>query len=609
MDTATVSLHDSAHIHDDAHSHDHHHELSFIQKYIFSTDHKVIAKQFLFTSLFFLMVGGFMAMLIRWQLAYPGQAIPLIGQFLPDTWVAAGAIQPNFYAQLLSMHGSIMIFLVIIPLAVGAFGNHCIPLMIGTDDMALPKLNMYSFWLVPPAGMIFCAGFMVEGGAAAAGWTSYPTLAPLAGSGQTLWLVGLFLVGFSSIMGAVNYITTILNKRAKGMHMFRMPLTVWALFITAILITLGTPVLASAIAMQFMDQFLHTSFFMPDNLVHAKRALYSGGGQPILWQHLFWFYSHPAVYIMILPTMGIVSDVISTFSRKPIFGYKAMIFAIMGIAFLGFIVWGHHMFQSGMNPLLGTTFMLSTIVIAVPSAIKIFNWLGTLWRGNIKFAAAHLNALAFVATFVIGGLSGVFMASAPVDIYIHDTYFIVAHIHYVLFGGSLFGIFAGIYYWFPKMFGKMLNESWGRKHFYWSFICFNLTFYPMHILGVGGHMRRVYDPYVYDFLKHFQPMNQFITFAAFALGAAQLILLFNIFWSLKYGKKAPRNPWRANSLEWAAPPKPGHGNFDTDITVYRGPYEYSHPDRQLDYWPQWEAPETVEGSTETTSKASSHNHH
>ena len=606
MDTATISLHDNAHSHDHDHAHEHH-ELSFIQKYIFSTDHKVIAKQFLFVALFFLMIGGFMAMLIRWQLAFPGEAIPLIGQFLPDTWVAGGAIQPNFYAQLLSMHGTVMIFLVIIPLSVGSFGNQCIPLMIGTDDMALPKLNMFSFWLVPPAGLLVFFGFFVEGGSAAAGWTSYPTLAPLADKGQTLWLIGMFLVGFSSIMGAVNYITTILNKRAKGMTMFRMPLTVWALFITAVLITLGTPVLAAAISMQFMDQFLHTSFFMPDNLVHAKGALYSGGGQPILWQHLFWFYSHPAVYIMILPTMGIVSDVMSTFARKPVFGYKAMIFALMGIAFLGFIVWGHHMFQSGMNPLLGTTFMLSTIVIAVPSAIKIFNWLGTLWRGNIKFATANLNAIAFIATFVIGGLSGIFMASAPVDIYIHDTYFIVAHIHYVLFGGSLFGIFAGIYYWFPKMFGKMLNESLGRKHFYWTFLFFNLTFYPMHILGVGGHMRRIYDPYIYDFLKHFQPMNQFISIAAFVLGASQLILIFNIIWSMKYGKNAPRNPWRANTLDWAAPAKPGHGNFDRDITVYRGPYEFSHPDRKLDYWPQWEAPDGV-GDESAVSHSEAHSH-
>lgn len=604
---ATVAMNHNGEAHGHEHGHDHHHELSFIRKYIFSTDHKIIARQFMFTSLMFFFVGGFFALLIRWQLAMPGQPIPIIGSILPASWAENGVMLSSFYTQLLSMHGSVMIFLVIIPLAVGMFGNLCIPLMIGTDDMALPRLNMFSFWLVPPAGMIMMGGFWATDGSAAAGWTSYPPLAVISGAGQTCWLVGLFLIGFSSIMGAVNYITTVLNKRAKGMQMFQMPLTVWALFITAILIVLGTPVLAAAISMQFFDQFLHTSFFMPDNLIYSKETLkFMGGGQPILFQHLFWFYSHPAVYIMILPSMGIVSDVLATNSRKPIYGYKAMIFAIMGIAFLGFIVWGHHMFQSGMNPLLGTTFMLSTIVIAVPSAIKIFNWLGTIWRGNIKFTAANMNALAFIATFIIGGLSGVFMASAPVDMYIHDTYFIVAHIHYVLFGGSLFGIFAGIYYWFPKMFGKMLNESLGRKHFYWSFICFNLTFYPMHIIGVAGHMRRIFDPTVYDFLKPLQPMNQFVTIFAFLLGFSQLILVFNIIWALKWGKKAPRNPWQANSLEWAAPSPPPHGNFDTDIHVYRGPYEYSLPDSKADYAPQWIA---EEGQTDETTLPHAEPHH
>lgn len=583
------------HGHDDAH-----HDLPWFRKYLFSTDHKVIAKQFLVSSLFFLFIGGAFALFIRWQIAYPGKPVPVIGSIMPDTWVTeagSGVITPEFYAQLLTMHGTIMIFFVIIPFAVGMFGNFCIPLMIGTDDMAMPRLNMWSFWLVPPAGMIMMSAFFVEGGYAAAGWTSYPPLSAVIQSptftlsGQTLWLISLFLVGFSSIMGAVNYVTTVLNKRAKGMKLFDMPLTVWALFITAVIITLGTPVLAAAFAMLFMDNFLHTSFFLPDNLVTSSK--YFGGGQPVLWQHLFWFYSHPAVYIMILPLMGIASDVLATFSRKPIYGYKAMVFAIAGIAFLGFIVWGHHMFQSGMNPLLGTTFMLSTIVIAVPSSIKVFNWLGTLWRGNIKFSTAMLNALAFVSMFIIGGLSGVFMASAPVDIYIHDTYFIVAHIHYVLFGGSLFGIFAGIYYWYPKMFGKMLNESWGRKHFYWTFITFNLTFFPMHVLGVAGHMRRIYDPNVYDFLKGLGGINEFITIAAIALGFSQLILVFNVLWSLKWGKKAPRNPWRANTLEWAAPAHPGHGNFDRDITVYRGPYEFSVEGRDLDYWPQWEPGKSI----------------
>jgi cytochrome c oxidase subunit 1 len=539
-----------------------------------------------------LFVGGAFALFIRWQLAYPGQAVPIIGDILPASWATNGVISPEFYAQLLTMHGSIMIFFVIIPFAVGMFGNFCIPLMIGTDDMALPKLNMWSFWLVPPAGLIMMAGFFTETGYAAAGWTSYPPLSAQTGlakftiSGQTLWTISVFLVGFSSIMGAVNYVATVLNKRAKGMKLFDMPLTVWALFITAIIITLGTPVLAAGLAMLFMDNFLHTSFFLPDNLV--TNSTYFGGGQPILFQHVFWFYSHPAVYIMILPLMGIVSDVMATFSRKPIYGYKAMVFAIAGIAFLGFIVWGHHMFQSGMNPLLGTTFMLSTIVIAVPSSIKVFNWLGTLWRGNIQFSSAMLNALAFVSMFIIGGLSGVFMASAPVDIYIHDTYFIVAHIHYVLFGGSLFGIFAGIYYWYPKMFGKMLNETWGRRHFFWTFVTFNLTFFPMHILGIGGHMRRIYDPNVYDFLKGLGGINETVTIGAIALGFSQLILVGNILWSMKWGKKAPRNPWKANTLEWAAPEHPGHGNFDMDITVYRGPYEFGVEGRQDDYWPQWE---------------------
>jgi cytochrome c oxidase subunit 1 len=598
MSTAVLGSTDSAthgHAHDEAH-----HDLPWYRKYLFSTDHKVIAKQFLISSLFFLFIGGAFALFIRWQIAYPGKPVPVIGSIMPDTWVTeagSGVITPEFYAQLLTMHGTIMIFFVIIPFAVGMFGNFCIPLMIGTDDMAMPRLNMWSFWLVPPAGMIMMSAFFVEGGYAAAGWTSYPPLSAVIQSptftlsGQTLWLISLFLVGFSSIMGAVNYVTTVLNKRAKGMKLFDMPLTVWGLFITAIIITLGTPVLAAAFAMLFMDNFLHTSFFLPDNLVTSSK--YFGGGQPVLWQHLFWFYSHPAVYIMILPLMGIASDVLATFSRKPIYGYKAMVFAIAGIAFLGFIVWGHHMFQSGMNPLLGTTFMLSTIVIAVPSSIKVFNWLGTLWRGNIKFSTAMLNALAFVSMFIIGGLSGVFMASAPVDIYIHDTYFIVAHIHYVLFGGSLFGIFAGIYYWYPKMFGKMLNESWGRKHFYWTFITFNLTFFPMHVLGVAGHMRRIYDPNVYDFLKGLAGINEFITIAAIALGFSQLILVFNVLWSLKWGKKAPRNPWRANTLEWAAPAHPGHGNFDRDITVYRGPYEFSVQGRDLDYWPQWEPGKSI----------------
>jgi cytochrome c oxidase subunit 1 len=574
----------------EAHYHAHH-EVSFIRKYFFSTDHKTIAKQFLANALFFLFVGGGLILLLRWQLAYPGEAIPIIGKWLPDTWVSNGAVQPGFAMQLTTMHATIMIFFVIIPIATGAFANFCIPLMIGTDDMAMPTLNMVSFWLIPIAGMTVLSGFFVEGGAAAGGWTNYPPLS-VQGTGHVLWVVAIFLVGFSSILGGMNYIATVLNKRAKGMGMFDMPLTVWALFITAILQVLGTPVLAANAAMLFMDQVFHSSIFIPENMLFATGNLHTGGGQPVLWQHLFWFYSHPAVYIMIVPIMGVVSDVLSTFARKPVYGYKAMVFAIMAIAFLGFIVWGHHMFLSGMSPLLGTTFMLSTIVIAVPSSIKVFNWLGTVWRGNIYMTTPMLNALGFISTFTVGGLSGVFMAIGPIDVYIHDTYFIVAHIHYVLFGGALFGIFAGIYYWYPKMFGKMYNESLGRWHFVLTFITFNLTFFPMHMLGVGGHMRRVHDPYVYEFLKPFQPMNQFITVFAIILGFVQLLLAFNFLWSLKYGKPAPRNPWKANSLEWAAPAHPGHGNFDRDITVHRGPYEYASPESKKDYLPQWIRPVT-----------------
>lgn len=604
MSTAVTTATTHAHEHGtNEHAHEHHHALPWYRKYLFSTDHKVIAKQFMISSFFFLFVGGAFALFIRWQLAYPGQAIPVIGHFLPDSWVTepgSGVITPEFYAQLLSMHGTVMVFLVIIPFATGMFGNFCIPLMLGTDDMALPRLNMWSFWLLPPGGLIMFAGFFTQTGYAGAGWTSYPPLSALTQypvftiTGQTLWLIAVFLIGFSSILGAVNYVTTILNKRAKGMGLFDMPLTVWALFITAIMVTLGTPVLASGLAMLFFDNFLHTSFFLPDHLVTATgHGFEVGTGQPILFQHVFWFYSHPAVYIMILPLMGAVSDVLSVFSRKPVYGYKAMVFSLIGIASLGFIVWGHHMFQSGMNPLLGTTFMLSTIVIAVPSSIKTFNWLGTLWRGNIHFSAALLSALSFVSMFIIGGLSGIFMASAPVDIFIHDTYFIVAHIHYVLFGGSLFGIFAGIYYWYPKMFGKMLSETWGRRHVFWSFVFFNLTFFPMHVIGVGGHMRRIYDPNVYDFLKGMAPLNELITVGAIGLGFTQLILVTNIIYHIKWGKKATRNPWNANTLEWAAPEHPGHGNFDRDITVYRGPYEYSVKGRELDYWPQWEPGKSV----------------
>jgi len=552
-----------------------HKELSFWKKYVFSVDHKVIGIQFLFTTFFFFLVGGLLALLLRWQLAYPGKPMPILGELFPQSMMVGGIMLPEFYNQLFTIHASVMIFFAIIPILVGAFGNFVVPLQVGAPDMAFPRLNMLSYWFFLPAPFIVLAGFFIPGGAGASGWTAYPPLSAIEPTGQTLWVIGVLFVGTSSIMGALNYITTILNMRAPGMTLFRMPLTTWSIFITSVLSLLATPVLTAAMIMLLFDRTMGTHFFLSE-----------GGGSTILWQHLFWFYSHPAVYIMILPGMGIVSDVISTFSRKPIFGYKAMVFAITGIAFLGFIVWGHHMFQSGMNPTIGTTFMLSTMLIAVPSAIKTFNWLGTMWRGTLRFTPPMLNAIAFVSMFVIGGLSGIFMASTAVDMFIHDTYFIVGHIHYVLFGGSMFAAFAGIYYWFPKMFGRKMSERLGQIHFALTFVFFNCTFFPMHILGMGGHMRRIYDPMQYTHLQHLQPMNVFITISAFLLGVSQLIMGYNMIKSLFWGDKAESNPWEANTLEWTAPSPPPHGNFEKIPTVYRGPYEYSEPGRSKDWHAQ-----------------------
>jgi cytochrome c oxidase subunit 1 len=556
----------------------------FIRKYIFSTDHKVIGCQFMFLSLFFLLVGGLLAMMMRWQLGYPGHPMPG-GGILPETMAPGGILLPEFYNSLVTMHGTFMIFFAIMPLLVGMFGNWLIPLHVGASDMAFPRLNMMSFWITIPAGLIMVSSFFVAGGASGSGWTGYAPLSAVPEysgvyTGQKLWCISLVVLGFGSLMGAVNYITTIVNMRAPGMSWFRLPLPIWALFITSILVLLAMPILAGALIMLLFDQLIGTSFFIPES-----------GGQPLMWQHLFWYFGHPEVYILILPAMGIASEVISNGSRKPIFGYPAMVGAIVAIAFLGWVVWGHHMFMSGMNPLLGAGFMVSTMVIAVPSAIKVFNWLGTMWRGNIHFHVPMLNAIAFVAMFVIGGLSGVFMASTPVDIYIHDTYFIVAHIHYVLFGGSLFAIFAGLYYWFPKFYGRTLNPTLGKIHFALTFVFYNLVFFPMHNLGLAGHMRRIYDPNQYGFLEPLQPVNTFITVCAFLLGAAQIVFIANIVWSLWRGQRAPANPWNANSLEWSLPSPPPHGNFTAMPHVYRGPYEYSVPGREADFWPQWDPPD------------------
>ncbi|HXG17207.1 MAG TPA: cbb3-type cytochrome c oxidase subunit I [Calidithermus sp.] len=563
-----------------ASAHATHHEVGFWRHYIFSTDHKMIARQFLFLGLAMLILGGILALMVRWQLAWPETPVPGMSLFLPET---GGVLEPSTYNMAFTMHATIMIFFVIMPILAGAFGNFLIPLMIGARDMAFPTLNMLSFWVAALAGVLMLAGFFVEGGHAAAGWTSYAPLSAVAeytgvNWGQNLWCISLFVLGVSSMMGSINYITTVINMRAPGMKLFRMPLVVWALFITAILLLLALPVLTSAVAMLLFDRTLGTSWFKP-----------AGGGEPLLWQHLFWYFGHPEVYILILPAMGIASEILPVFARKPVFGYHAMAFSMIAIAFLSWIVYGHHMFVSGMSPALGMAFTVTTMIIAVPSAIKTFNWLGTLWGGRIRFTVPMLNALAFVWMFVIGGLSGIFMASTPVDIYIQDTYYIVAHIHYVVFGGSLFGAFAAIYYWFPKMFGRMMNPVLGHLHFWPTFVFFNLTFFPMHIIGVGGHMRRIYNPTQYEFLQHLQHWNVLMTVAAICLGLSQIPFFVNFVWSLFAGRPAPTNPWNATTLEWAAPSPPPHLNWGERVpTVYRGPYEYSVPGAREDFLPQWQ---------------------
>ena len=556
----------------------HHEELGFLRTYVFSTDHKMIARQFLFLGLSMLVIGGFLAMLMRWQLAWPETAVPGMG-WVPEPAMYEGIIPPQTYNMLFTMHATIMIFFVVMPIMVGCFGNYLIPIMIGTRDMAFPVLNMLSFWIGLAAGAVMVASFFVPGGAAASGWTAYATLSAKAiytgvNWGQNLWIISLILFTISSLMGSINYITTVVNMRAPGMSYFRMPLVIWSLFITAILALLALPVLMAALAMLLFDRTLGTSFFLPER-----------GGDPLLWQHLFWFFGHPEVYILVLPAMGVTSEILSVFSRKPIFGYRAMAFSMISIAFLSWVVWGHHMFLSGMNPVLGTAFMMTTMVIAVPSAIKTFNWLGTLWGGSIRFTTPMIFTLGFVSAFVIGGLSGIFMASTPVDIFIHDTYFIVAHFHYVV-AGIIFSMFAAIYFWFPKMFGRMMNETWGKVHAILTFIFFNLVFFPMHFLGVGGHMRRIYNPMQYEFLSSWQPWNVYITVSAFLLVLSQIPFVVNFFWSLFAGKQADENPWQANTLEWSAPSPPPHGNFGAIPEVYRGPYEYSSPEVREDYLPQ-----------------------
>ncbi len=580
---------------------------AFVSTYVFSRDHKIIGLQFLFSTLLWFLVGGLLALGIRWQLAWPWAEMPVIGRMLFSA--EGGQVSPEFYTMLFTMHATVMIFFVIIPILAGAFGNYLIPLMIGADDMAFPTLNMLSYWFMWPAFICIGATFFMPGNGAAGGWTSYPPLsvmeqaAPGSGHAQTFWLFGVTFVGISSMMGSINYMTTIIQMRAPGMTMFRLPMTIWGMFITALLQAFALPVLTAAGFMQVLDRLINTGFFIPEGLVVNNSVAMAGGGQPLLWQHLFWFYSHPAVYIMILPAMGMVSDIISCFARKPLFGYKPMVYSISGIAGLGFIVWGHHMFVSGMNPVLGMTFMVATMMIALPSAVKVFNWLGTIWGGKIQFTTPMLFALSFVSMFIIGGLSGIFMAATPVDIFIHDTYFIVAHFHYVLFAGTAMAVFGAIYFWFPKMFGRMMNETLGKWHFFLTFIFLNGTFYPMHILGAVGFPRRLADPYHYETFRHLLGLNQFMSVCAILMVTTQIIFAYNFITSMFWGQRVGRNPWGANSLEWAAPSPPGHGNFDFQPVVYRGPYEYGSPEVDTDFYPQTQPPPESSDGEETAHDA------
>lgn len=560
---------------------------SFLRRWVFSVDHKVIGLQYMFTGFAFLVLGTLLSLLIRWQLGYPGKALPLMGHLAPNG-MPGGVMLPDYYHMLFTMHATIMIFFAVIPILVGGFGNYLVPLMIGAEDMAFPRLNMASYWVYFVSGVIMLLSFVAGTGAAKSGWFAYPPLSAVEATGQTWWIISLIILGISSLMGSINFITTVLNLRAPGMSMFRMPLTVWAEFITSVLLLLALPSLTVAVACLLLDRVAGTSFFMPAGLIIGGNTLERSGGNPLLWQHLFWFFGHPEVYIVIMPAMGIVSDVISTFARRPVFGYKGMVYALCGIAGLGFIVWGHHMFTSGMNPTLGTTFMMSTVVIAVPSAIKTFNWLGTMWRGSIRLHAPMLCAACFISMFIIGGLTGIFLAVTPVDIYVHNTYFVIGHFHFMMVGGALFGIFAGIYFWIPKMFGRLMNQTLAKIHIAITFVLFNCVFYPMFILGAAGEPRRLFDVASYPLLMALQPTRAFMTICATVMFAAQAIFVFNLLWSIFKGESAGQNPWESNTLEWTTSSPPPVYNYAKVPTVYRGPYEYSHPARSTDYFPQTE---------------------
>ena len=568
-----------------------HHKESFISKYVFSHDHKMISKQFLVTSVFMGIIAVMLSIFFRLQLGWPGEPFAILETFL-GKWAPGGVLDRNAYLALVTIHGTIMVFFVLTGGLSGTFSNLLIPLQIGARDMASGLLNMLSYWFFLASSVIMIFSLFVEGGAASGGWTVYPPLSALpqampgSGTGMTLWLVSMVLFVVSSLLGGLNYIVTVINLRTKGMKMLRLPLTIWAFLITAILGVLSFPVLVSAVVLLLMDRTMGTAFYLSDIFIGGE-ALDVTGGSPILYQHLFWFLGHPEVYIVLLPALGISSEVIATNSRKPIFGYRAMIGSILAIGFLSFIVWGHHMFVTGMNPFIGSVFVFTTLLIAIPSAVKAFNYITTLWRGNLRFTPAMLFSIGLVSTFVTGGLTGIILADSALDVSVHDTYFVVAHFHIVMGMSAIFGLLAGVYHWFPKMFGRMMNSKLGFAHFWMTIVCGYGVFFPMHFVGMAGAPRRYYEYSSFEFLNATADLNPIISVFAIIGAISQLLFLFNFFYSIFRGQKSTENPWAANTLEWTTPVEHVHGNWPGALPeVHRWAYDYSNPSFEEDFVPQ-----------------------
>jgi cytochrome c oxidase subunit 1 len=584
-----LHVHSGVEVGHDVHHDDHHghHHQSFISKYVFSMDHKTIGKQFLITGIVWAIIGGLFSVLFRLQLGFPGQSFPILETFFGH-WAKGGTIHPEFYYALVTMHGTVLVFFVLTAGLSGTFANILIPLQIGARDMASPFLNMLSYWFFFMASIVMLSSLFIQTGPASGGWTMYPPLSALhdaslgSKAGADMWLISMALFIVSSLLGGLNYISTILNMRTKGMSMTRLPLPIWAMFFTAVLGVLSFPVLLSGAILLLFDRNLGTSFYLSD-IVVAGNILPNEGGSAILFQHLFWFLGHPEVYIILLPAMGMVSEILSVNSRKPIFGYMAMLGSLFAIAILAFLVWAHHMFVTGLNPFLGSVFVLLTLLIAVPSAIKVFNWLTTLWRGNIRFTPATLFAIGFVSLFISGGLTGIFLGNSTIDIHLHDTMFVVAHFHIVMGVASFFGMFAGVYHWYPKMFGRYLNSTLGYIHF-WVTICgAYLIFWPMHYEGLAGMPRRYLDKSIWQAFNQFADLDKMITIVSIVVFAVQLMFVFNFFYSIFKGRKVTStNPWGANTLEWTTPINPGHGNWTGEIPeVHRWPYDYGKDGREF----------------------------